>query len=196
MEENTAIIEELVRMRYEQAQILGKRNHSEHILEIRMAKRPQTVLDFLYDLNERMQPLADNDMKCLLELKKKEKEAANEPFDGVIHEHDFRYYCTLREEGEFAIDKEALREYFPLRTVIDGALNIYQTLLGLTFQPIAESDSQFKFWHNEVEQYQVIDTESGELMGHFFLDLHPKQGLFTWLLPLKFTQKTVFFVYC
>ena len=97
-----------------------------------------------------MEPLAKQDMDALLALKKKEMEAANMEFDGVIHEHDFRYYCTVREEEEFAIDKEVLRPYFPIQTVIDGALDIYQTLLGLHFVPIQESESQFKFWHPEV----------------------------------------------
>eukprot|EP01083_Nonionella_stella_P240940 841794_1 len=82
----------------------------------------------------------------------------------------------MREEKEYCVDKEALREYFPLKIVIDGALNIYQTLLGLIFLPISESESQFKFWHSEVELYQVIDAKSKELQGYFFLDLHPRQG--------------------
>merc|ERR1712141_430231 len=176
MDENAPIIEELVKLRYQQAQLLGKDTHSAHVLEIRMAKDPKTVWDFLHDLNEKMEPLAKQDMDALLALKKKEMEAANQEFDGVIHEHDFRYYCTLREETEFAIDKEVLRPYFPIQTVIDGALNIYQTLLGLHFMPIAEKDSQFKFWHEEVQLYQVVDVASKEMMGHFFLDLHPREG--------------------
>eukprot|EP01084_Bolivina_argentea_P019228 35774_1 len=173
MEENTAIIEELVTLRYEHASILGKENHSQHVLEIRMAKDPTTVSDFLWDLNEKMAPLAAKDLEALLALKKSEMGAS---FDGVIHEHDFRYYCTVREEKEFAIDKESLREYFPLQTVIDGALSIYQKLLGLKFVRVPQNESQFAFWHDEVELYQVVDVSSEDLIGYFFVDLHPREG--------------------
>eukprot|EP01083_Nonionella_stella_P135857 413259_1 len=107
-------------------------------------------------------------MNALLLLKQDEKKECGEDFDGIIHEYDFRYYCTMREEKEYCVDKEALREYFPLKIVIDGALNIYQTLLGLIFLPISESESQFKFWHSEVELYQVTDAKSKELQGYFF----------------------------
>ena len=176
MAENAPIMEVLVKLRYEHAQLLGKQTHAEHVLEIRMAKDPQSVWDFLHDLNDKMTPLSQRDMEALLALKKQEKEANNEAFDNQIHEHDFRYYCTMREEKEFAIDKEALREYFPLQVVIDGALNIYQQLLGLKFLEVQESESQFKFWHNEVQLYQVIDTETKDLMGYFFLDLFPREG--------------------
>ncbi len=141
-----------------------------------MAKDPKTVWDFLHDLNDKMEPLAKDDMSALLALKEEENKECNEEFDGIIHEHDFRYYCTMREEKEYSVDKEALRDYFPLQTVIDGALNIYQTLLGVIFLPIKESESQYKFWHSEVDLYQVIDKESQQLQGYFFLDLHPRQG--------------------
>ena len=132
--------------------------------------------DFLHDLNDKMEPIAKKDMDAILALKKEEMESCNQQFDGVINEYDFRYYCTMREEKEFAIDKEGLREYFPLQTVIDGALNIYQTILGLKFLPIKEEESQFKFWHEEVQLYQVVDTKTKDLMGYFFLDLFPRQG--------------------
>ena len=50
IKENTPIMEELVKLRYEHAQLLGKDTHSEHVLEIRMAKDPKTgfYLIFVY----------------------------------------------------------------------------------------------------------------------------------------------------
>eukprot|EP00484_Ammonia_sp_Unknown_P000349 CAMPEP_0197022348 /NCGR_PEP_ID=MMETSP1384-20130603/3264_1 /TAXON_ID=29189 /ORGANISM="Ammonia sp." /LENGTH=798 /DNA_ID=CAMNT_0042450381 /DNA_START=101 /DNA_END=2497 /DNA_ORIENTATION=+ len=176
MAENTPIMEELVKLRYEHARLLGKASHADYVLETRMAKTAQTVSDFLHDLNAKMEPLAKADMAALLKLKQQEKEANQEEFDGVIHEHDFRYYCRMREGSEFAIDKEALRPFFPIQTVIDGALDIYQSLLGVKFLQIKEEESQFQFWHNEVLLYQVQDSESKQLMGYFFLDLHPREG--------------------
>ena len=47
---NVAIIEELIVLRAEVASILGFKNHAEYILNIRMAKSPNTVKKFLNDL--------------------------------------------------------------------------------------------------------------------------------------------------
>jgi len=74
------------------ANMLGYPSHSHFKLETKMAKNPKNVLDFLQSLKEKLQPLAKNELKKLLELKKAEKEELNEPFDGVINDWDFRYY--------------------------------------------------------------------------------------------------------
>ena len=31
-------------------------------------------------------------------------------------------------------------------------------------------------WHDDVTMYAVKDTETQQLCGHFFLDLHPREG--------------------
>lgn len=60
---------------------------------------------------------------------------------------DFRYYMNQVEETRYAVDKEKLKEYFPLETVTKGLLEIYQGLLGLTF---TECDNP-SAWHEEVK---------------------------------------------
>ena len=75
--------------------MLGYPSHSHFKLETKMAKNPKNVLDFLQNLKERLQPLAKNEIKKLLELKKAEKEELNQPYDGVINDWDFHYYNRL-----------------------------------------------------------------------------------------------------
>jgi thimet oligopeptidase len=67
---------------------------------------------------------------------------------------------------------EEVRKYFPLEVVTKGLFEIYQTLLGLVF---TEVETQNK-WHEEVTLHRVSDKESGELLGYFYLDLHPRDG--------------------
>jgi hypothetical protein len=41
---------------------------------------------------------------------------------------------------------------------------------GLKFKEVAKPT----VWHPEVQQYAVTDAETGERMGYFYLDLHPR----------------------
>lgn len=95
MDTNTAILTELCVLRNEKALILGYPDHASFVLDVRMAKTPKAVVPFLSDLSEKLVPLRDAERAVMLELKKAEKEAAGQPFDGEINGWDFRYYDRM-----------------------------------------------------------------------------------------------------
>ncbi len=94
------------------------------------------------------------------------------PFDGKINPSDMAYLQNMREKKEFNIDHVKLGEYFPLNVVIDGTFKIYQTLLNLEFTEVKEE----KMYHEEVRLFSVKDKETNEVIGHFYVDLHPRDG--------------------
>jgi Zn-dependent oligopeptidase len=51
---------------------------------------------------------------------------------------------------------------------------IYQDLLGLTFKKIEKPS----VWHKDVTMYAVNDLASKKLLGHFYLDLYPRDDKF------------------
>ena len=144
--ENTKILEELVALRQEQAQLLGYDTHAAYIQELRMAKNPVTVKKFLADLAVKLQPLWDSEKQELLALKSAECAENNWEFNGKLDFWDMRYYCTMIEEKKYSVDQEKLKEYFPMKRVTEGLLEIYQRLLGLRFSLVEDAD----VWHEDV----------------------------------------------
>jgi len=176
MKENTEILEKLVELRQRQADLLGYKTHASYIQELRMAKNPENVKAFYESLVPKLQPIWEKEKAEILKLKEEECAEDGREFNGQLDFWDMRYYTNKIEETRYAVDKAKLKEYFPLEKVTKGLLEIYQQLLGLKFTKLDPKD--IDAWHEEVELFKVQDSESKDIMGYFYLDLHPRDGKF------------------
>ena len=184
----------------EAAQLLGFDTHGSYILKVRMAKSVPNVLQFLNDLREKLKPYSLKEKAQLLGLKEEEKKAAGQPFDGKLNSWDFRYYHRLLLEKEYEVDDEVIKNYFPIELVTKNLLGtissitslrsligcrstppppnnektteVYQLILGLHFEEVKDA----KVWHEDVRLFAVYNASDKELVGHFWLDLYPREG--------------------
>ncbi|KAK5869246.1 hypothetical protein PBY51_023980 [Eleginops maclovinus] len=171
-EENSAILKELVELRAQKSSVLGFTTHADFVLEMNMAKTGKKVAGFLEDLARKLKPLGIEERAVILKLKEKECQKRGLPFTGELHAWDTRYFMTQVEETQYAVDQNLLKEYFPMEVVTQGLLDIYQELLGLTFELVGGA----VVWHPDVTLYCVKDRSSGQVVGQFYLDLHPREG--------------------
>lgn len=174
-EENNNLLRELVKLREEKSSLLGFETHADFILEMNMAKNSKLVACFLEDLSQKLKPLGEEERAVMLELKKKECEKRGLEFDGQVNAWDMQYYMNQVEETTYSVDQNLLKEYFPMEVVTSGLLDIYQELLGLTFELMKGAP----VWHQDVSLYSVRDAKTGTLMGKFYLDLHPREGKYS-----------------
>ncbi|KAM3619781.1 uncharacterized protein V6R79_013422 [Siganus canaliculatus] len=171
-EENSAILKELVQLRAQKCSLLGFSTHADFVLEMNMAKSGKKVASFLEELACKLKPLGEEERQVILKLKEKECQKRSLTFDGELHAWDTRYFMTQVEETQYAVDQNLLKEYFPMEVVTQGLLDIYQDLLGLSFEQIEGA----AVWHPDVTLYCVKDRSSGEVVGQFYLDLYPREG--------------------
>lgn len=171
-EENSAILKELVELRAQKSSLLGFTTHADFVLEMNMAKSGKKVASFLEELAHKLKPLGDEERSVILKLKEKECQKRNLPFRGELHAWDTRYFMTQVEETQYAVDQNQLKEYFPMEVVTQGLLDIYQELLGLSFEQVQGA----AVWHPDVSLYCVTDRSSGQVIGQFYLDLYPREG--------------------
>ncbi|XP_060933898.1 neurolysin, mitochondrial [Limanda limanda] len=173
-EVNTAILEQLIQLRAKVADLLGYSSHANYVLEMNMAKNAGNVSDFLDTFYETLKPIGIKERKYILALKKRECLMKGYNFDGQINAWDMPYYMNQVEQGKFAVNKDKLIEYFPLDVVTEGLFGIYQELLGLKFTEVERAH----VWHEDIKLYSAHDKETGEEIGQFYLDLHPRGGKF------------------
>jgi metallopeptidase MepB len=128
-------------LRDEAARLLGYPNHAAFRIEDKMAKTPQTVNDFLSDLRTQLAPGGVKEVEHLKSLKQEDMKARGiaEQNDGKYYLWDHRFYDRMMREKEFSIDENEIANYFPLKSTIDGMLNIFEELFGFVF---VELDAQ------------------------------------------------------
>lgn len=199
LKENLPILKEIFQLRKKLANILGYTSHADYMAEIRMLKNKAAVEKFLAEMHERFTPLLKQNLKDITEFARiKENDPAFE-----LQYHDLNYYMRARTEEMFQIDMEKIKEYFPLERTIDGVLKIYEKLLGLVFVEAIATQNK---WHPDVRVFRVysslnsaqinkgteqsggstpvhinlhassVNSSSAELVGEFYLDLHPREG--------------------
>ncbi len=157
--DNSAVIDEILRLRHEAAAILGFENYCELSLATKMAGSVSEVLGFLEDLADRSVELARHDIAQLRELAGHELQA-----------WDISFYGERLKRERFAISDEALRPYFPSERVLDGLFRVARTLFGLK---IARRDD-VEVWHPDVVFYE-ISSDADEPIGGFYVDLYARK---------------------
>ena len=113
----------------------------------------------------------------LLQLKAEELKDKGEPFDGVFHLWDYRYYDRLYVEKTLSLDDALIKEYFPVSVVIPAILEIYQNLLGVRFREVKDTQT----WHPDVQMFAVWAADAkdeSDFVGYCYLDLFPRGMLF------------------
>ncbi|MBK7636451.1 MAG: M3 family metallopeptidase [Saprospiraceae bacterium] len=164
--DNNAIIEKVVQLRYNKAQLLGYNTWADYILEERMANTTTIVMDFLEDVRQYAEPAADRELKELMSFAKSQGFA-----DDRLQRWDFAYYAEKLKKEKFNINDEILKPYFKLENVLNGLFDVTNRLFGLTFK----QNKEIKTWHQDVVAYEVYDA-SGKLMAIWYGDYFPRPG--------------------
>jgi oligopeptidase A len=156
--DNSAVIEEILALRQEQAALLGYANFAELSLVPKMAESVPQVVTFLEDLATRAKPGAARDLDELKAF------AADTLGINDLQPWDQTYTSEKLKEAKYAISQEQLRPYFPAPKVIAGMLRIAEKLYGLEIR----ENNAVERWHDDVTYYEIL--ENGQQIASFFLD--------------------------
>ncbi|THY43363.1 metallopeptidase MepB [Aureobasidium pullulans] len=192
-------------LRQEAAELLGYANHAAFRIEDKMAKTPETVMNFLDDLHSRLFAGAKRDVNGLKELKRQDLAKRGEDQDDKFWLWDYAYYQRMMLESRFSVDRKAIAEFFPLETTVSGVMDIFSHLFGLRFREVNTEDratlsptgiAEDLTWHDDVLLFAVWNDESlgSGFLGYLYLDLHPRLGKYGGMcninLQCGFTHKT------
>jgi oligopeptidase A len=161
--DNTEIMEDILALRHEIAQLLGYKNYAERSLATKMAETPEQVLTFLHDLAKRSKAMAKQELSELTGFAKQEHGITD------LSAWDVPYYGEKLRQDTFDFSQEDIKPYFPETKVVPGMFAVVKRLYGIS---ITEVDA-VETWHDDVRFYEIRD-EKNELRGQFYLDLYTR----------------------
>lgn len=177
--DNTPLIAKTLKLRHEQARLLGFKNYAERSLATKMADSPEQVLGFLRELAAKSRPQAMRDVEELRAF------AADQGCDD-LQAWDIAYYSEQLRKQKYDISQEELRPYFPVEKVIGGMFEVVARLFDIEILP----ETAFEAWHPDVRFYHIY--RSGEHIASFYLDLfareHKRGG--AWMADCRVRRQT------
>ena len=161
--DNTALIQEILALRREEAQLLGYANFAEVSLVPKMAESPAKVIDFLRDLAARAKPFAQKDVADLKAF------AAEHLGLADPQAWDWPYIGEKLKEARYSFSEQEVKQYFTAPKVLAGLFKIIETLFEVSILP-----DTAPMWHTAVQFYRI--ERQGALVGQFYLDQPARNG--------------------
>ncbi|HEY3178760.1 MAG TPA: M3 family metallopeptidase [Casimicrobiaceae bacterium] len=161
---NAPLIDRILRLRKQAAQLLGYSNFAELSLVPKMAQSPEEVLGFLRDLGRRSKPYAERDYAELTTFARDELGMSD------FAPWDHAYAAEKLKASRYAFSEQEVRQYFPEDKVLAGLFRIVETLYGVT---IRAADAPV--WHPAVRFFEMRDRDAS-LVGQFYFDLYARAG--------------------
>jgi len=161
--DNSALLQEILQLRQEEAALLGYDNHAQVSLASKMAESPAQVMHFLRDLAQRAKPYAEKDLAEMRDFARTELNITDpQPWD-------WTFIGEKLKEARYNFSEQEIKPYFTAPTVMAGLFKIVETLFEVSIRP----DSA-PVWHPKVEFYRI--ERAGQLVGQFYLDPGARSG--------------------
>jgi len=162
--DNTPLITQILKLRGEEARLLGYANYAELSLTSKMANTPDQILKFLRKLAQHARPLAEKDLAELREFAKVQLAMDD------LQSWDIGYASEKLRQSRYAFSEQDVKQYFPEDVVIAGMFNVVQKIYGLSLRA-----STAPAWHETVRFFDVVDAD-GKLIGQFYIDLYARNS--------------------
>jgi oligopeptidase A len=156
--QNSTIIDELMALRQESAQLLGFDSYTQYSLASKMAPDTDTVLNFLNELIETSRPQAVREVAELREIAQ-----------GLdLQSYDTAFYGEILKKAQYDIDEEEYRPYFEQHGVMEGMFTFLNQMFELRFEKC-----DLELWDEKASVYDVYD--GARLFARVYFDLEARK---------------------
>jgi peptidyl-dipeptidase Dcp len=143
--DNRPIAREILKLRGEQARLMGYASYAEYALVDRMAGTPAAVQQLLQRVWEPAKARAREEYAAL------QAQAAVLGHPTALEPWDWRYYAEKVRRVRYQLDDAQVKPYFALERMVEAAFDCAHRLFGVSFVPRPD----LKLYHPDVRAYEV-----------------------------------------
>lgn len=163
--DNNAIVLEIMKLRTEQANLLGYKTSAEYLLADKMAGDPETVDNFLAEIMVSSMKKAKEEIADMQQVMDEDIAAGKLPAGSKIQPWDWFYYAEKVRSRKYDLDEEQTKPYFQIDSVRKGVFYAANKIYGITIEPAPEVE----VYNPVVKAFKVSDRD-GSLLGIFYGD--------------------------
>jgi len=163
--DNKRVVSQIVSLRVKKANLLGYDSWADYVLDDKMAKTPQNVLNLL----DQVWTPALNRAKAEAYDMQKLIEAEGGGFG--LAPFDWWFYADKIRQQKYALNEDLLKPYFKLDNVRQGLFDVANKLYGLQFVPLAD----LPIYHQDVIAYEVKEAD-GAHVAVLYMDFFPRES--------------------
>ena len=166
--ENEPRIAEILKLRQEEAEILGFGNYAEKSLATKCAPSVAAVMKMIDDLDVATVGKSKQDEIDLLAS----TQTLGNSKTQTLEPWDLAFAAERLREKKYAYSEEELKKHFELEDVVKGLFRMTKFLFGVD---VVEMKDKPSVWHEDVRFFAV--KENGETIAHFYFDPFVRPGL-------------------
>ena len=163
--DNKDIVNSIVNLRVERAQLLGFDSHADYILDQNMAKTPENV----YKLLDKLMPAALRVAKN--EIADMQKIIDAEGGNFKLQPWDYSYYAAKVKEQKYALNENNIRPYLVLENVRDGMFWVANQLYDITFTKL----DSMPVYYPGVDVFEVKEANN-DFIGLLYMDYYTRES--------------------
>jgi oligopeptidase A len=160
--DNGPLIDRLLALRHEEAQMLGYANFAEVSLAAKMADTPAQVARFQRDMATKARPFAERDVAELRDF------ARQELGMDALESWDLAWASEKLKQQRYSFSDDEVKQYFPEPKVLAGLFRVIEALFAVRLAP-----DTAPVWHPAVRFFRI--ERDGKLIGQFYLDLYARE---------------------
>lgn len=157
---NIENMRKIIETRQAKAELLGKANFADFVLEDRMAHSGANALSFIENLHDKIYKYYQKEISQIEEF------AGKSP----IEPWNASFYAEQMRKQNYDFSSEEFRPYITLEGALKGAFEVAESLYGLKIK-----SAEAKSWHDSVLFFEVYDA-SEKHIANFYADFFPRKG--------------------